>query len=132
MKTLNDLKPNFIVAAFDTKGKNFRHEIYPKYKANRPAAPDDLKEQLPLTRLVVESFGIANIEMQGFEADDIIASLCRKYSKTHDIVILSPDKDLMQLIDDNVCMYDPSKSRYIRSEDVVNKFGVHPSNIRKD
>jgi len=130
MKVLSDFNPKYLVAVFDGGGKNFRHDMFPDYKANRPSAPEDLKIQFPIAREVVDILGIKHVERYGFEADDLIATIASKYKdRVGQIVIISSDKDLMQLIDDKVCFYDALKQKYIKSDDVVEKFGVLPVEV---
>ncbi|MCC8371317.1 MAG: DNA polymerase I [Rickettsia endosymbiont of Pseudomimeciton antennatum] len=132
LKILNDFKPEHAVVVFDSGGKNFRHQIYDQYKANRPPIPEDLKGQLPLIRLAASSLNFPIIERAGYEADDIIATLAYKASALQqNTIIISSDKDLMQLINSHTKMYDPIRARYISEDDVIEKFGVEPSNIRE-
>lgn len=132
LKLINDFKPQEAVIVLDSPGKNFRHEIYPEYKANRPPAPEDLIEQLKLIRVAAEALNFKVLEKPGYEADDIIATLARQASKSgKDAIIVSSDKDLMQLMDDNVKMYDAAKSKFLQDEDVEKKFGVGPDKVRE-
>ncbi|RYF03372.1 MAG: DNA polymerase I, partial [Deltaproteobacteria bacterium] len=113
-KMLNKLlradKPTALGMAFDTGNKNFRHAIYPEYKANREAPPEDLTPQFPLIYALVEAMGIPILQLDGYEADDILATLARKaVAAGYNVVIVSGDKDLMQLVDDHVCIFDPMK-----------------------
>ena len=104
-----------IAVIFDHKGETFRKKIFSEYKANRSEAPEDLKPQFNLIKEATNAFGIEYIELEGFEADDIIASYC-ELSKDlgADIEIISSDKDLMQLVRSNIVMYDPMKNFYIQ------------------
>ena len=131
LKLLNDFKPANAVVVFDAPGKNFRHERYSEYKAHRPPTPEELRTQLPLVRLAAETLNFNIFEQSGVEADDIIASLATQLSKAgKKSVIISSDKDLMQLISDNVTFYDPMKAKYIKKEDVFEKFGVGPNKVQ--
>lgn len=131
IKLINDFRPSKCAMVFDAKGKNFRHDLYPEYKAHRPPAPEDLVSQLPLVRKAAEVLNFKIFEQEGVEADDVIATLATKLSKEGEkIVIVSSDKDLMQLVSDNVIMYDPIKSKYIDSVAVFEKFGVEPQKVR--
>lgn len=132
IKLLSDFKPLHVVIVFDSQEQNFRHKIYDQYKANRPAPPEDLILQLESVRDVAQSLNIPIIEKAGYEADDLIASIATQLpSGIKDAIIVSADKDLMQLINNQVQMYDPMKSKYIAADDVVAKFGVRPSLVRE-
>lgn len=122
--------PTHVAVIFDHSGKSFRNDIYPDYKANRPPAPEDLKPQFPLTRDATRAFNIACIEKEGFEADDIIATLARRANEAGArVTILSSDKDLMQLVGGGVEMLDPMKNKRIGVEGVEEKFGVGPDRV---
>ncbi len=124
-------KPDHLIVCLDRKEKGFRHELYPQYKANRSEPPEDLIPQFPLIREFVDTYPIKAIDKPGYEADDIIATLVKKYKhqKEMQIFIVSCDKDLMQLVDDNVFMYDTMKEKIIRREEVIEKFGVPPEKV---
>jgi len=132
LKILSDFKPKHAVIVFDGGGKNFRHELDPNYKANRPPVSQDLIHQFPLVRLAAKALNFAVLEKRGYEADDLIASLAEKAAYADkQAIIISADKDLMQLINSHIQMYDPLKNKYISSSDVREKFGVGPENIRE-
>ncbi len=122
-------KPDYIVVVFDAAKKTFRNDIYPEYKANRPPMPDDLVVQIPYIKKAVNAFNIPVLEEEGFEADDIIATLINKFKKDSMITVVSSDKDLMQLIDDNVIMWDTLKDVKFTNNNVHEKFGVPKENI---
>ncbi len=130
IKLLAGLDVSHVAMVFDAGSKTFRNDIYEDYKANRPPCPEDLKPQFPIVREAAESLDLAILEKAGFEADDIIATLAKKYSKEgYQVVIVSSDKDLMQLIDDNVSMYDAMKNRNIGEKEVLEKFNVKPEKV---
>ena len=130
VKLLNEMEAPYIAVIFDAARKNFRNDIYPEYKANRDAAPDDLIPQFPLIRECVTAFGMEPIEMEGFEADDLIATYARIASEQgRKVTIVSSDKDLMQLINDDVRMFDPMKNKMMDEADVLEKFGVRPDRV---
>lgn len=120
---------HFLVV-FDAGRQTFRQEIYPDYKAHRPPAPDDLVPQFPLILEACQAFGVPMVQMQGYEADDLIASYARKAKvQGFDVTIVSADKDLMQLVEDKIKLYDPMKRKDIGVDQVREKFGVDPSKV---
>ncbi|MEO0342906.1 MAG: DNA polymerase I [Pseudomonadota bacterium] len=122
--------PTHVAVVFDHKGKTFRSDVYPEYKMNRPPAPEDLVPQFPLTRDATRAFNLACIEIEGFEADDIIASLAKQGARAGARVsIVSSDKDLMQLVGDGIELLDPMKNRRIGRDEVEEKFGVGPERV---
>ncbi len=126
-----DHNTDYIVFALDSKGNTFRNEIYPEYKANRDEAPEDLKKQLPIAIEWIREMGFAHLAKEGYEADDIIATLA-KYGKEQGLKvrIVSHDKDLYQMIDNgNVVMYDSIKQKEITEKDCFEKFGVYPKDF---
>lgn len=134
MKLLQDLEggeqPTHLAVIFDAPGKTFRSNIYGAYKANRPPAPEDLVPQFPLIREAVEAFGLPSIEMDGFEADDLIATYTRHArAKDWQVTIVSSDKDLMQLVDSETDMFDTMKNVRNSVEGVHEKFGVGPDRV---
>ncbi|MGR3291220.1 MAG: 5'-3' exonuclease H3TH domain-containing protein, partial [Paracoccaceae bacterium] len=133
-KVVEDAKgddaPTHVAVIFDYSGKTFRNDIYDKYKANRPPAPEDLIPQFPLTRDATRAFNIACIEKKGFEADDIIATLaCNARGAGGRVTIISSDKDMMQLVGDGVEMLDVMKNKRIDRDGVREKFGVWPERV---
>ncbi len=122
--------PTHVAVVFDHSGKTFRNDIYDKYKANRPPPPEDLRPQFPLTRDATRAFNIACIEVENYEADDIIATLAtRARAAGGRCTIISSDKDLMQLVGGGVEMLDAMKNRRIGIEQVEEKFGVGPDRV---
>lgn len=122
--------PTHVAVVFDKGSHTFRNDLYDQYKANRDEMPEDLRPQIPLTRRATEAFNIACKEIEGFEADDIMATLaCRAREAGGRVTILSSDKDLMQLVGDGVEMLDPMKNKLIDREGVMEKFGVPPERV---
>ncbi len=122
--------PTHAAVIFDHSSKTFRNDIYPDYKANRPDPPEDLRPQFPLTREATRAFNLACIEVEDFEADDIIATLsCQARDAGGRVTIISSDKDLMQLVGDGVEMLDAMKNRRIGPAEVEEKFGVGPDRV---
>ncbi|WP_332676570.1 DNA polymerase I [Brevundimonas sp.] len=133
-KLLQDMKgadgPTHLVAIFDHSEKTFRNELYDQYKANRSAPPEDLIPQFPLVREATAAFGVACLELPGYEADDLIATYaCKARDAGGEAVIVSSDKDLMQLIGGGVVMWDPMKDRRLEEDAVMEKFGVLPEKM---
>jgi len=133
-KLLRDMKPDeqptHLAVVFDKSEKTFRNEFYSDYKAHRPPAPDDLVPQFPLIREAVHAFDIPCLEQQGFEADDLIATYVRHACDAGaGATIVASDKDLMQLVNDCVMMYDTMKDRRIGIPEVIEKFGVPPEKV---
>jgi len=130
-KYLRDTDADHIAVIFDASGRSFRNEIYDQYKANRREMPDDLAPQLAHVRQAADAFGVCRIEMEGFEADDLIATYARHAIEAGaKVTILSSDKDMMQLVsDDRVQMRDPMTDRPIGEAEVREKFGVGPDKV---
>jgi DNA polymerase-1 len=124
--------PTHIGVIFDHKGDTFRNKLYPEYKANREAPPEDLVPQFPLIRDAVRAFGLTPIEQEGYEADDLIATYAKLAREAGaKVTIISGDKDLMQLVGEGIRMYDPmpGNERSIGIEEVQKKFGVSPEKV---
>jgi DNA polymerase-1 len=134
-KLLNDMKagerPTHLAVIFDKSEETFRKQFYPDYKAHRPPAPEDLIPQFPLIRDATRAFNVPCIEMDGYEADDLIATYARDAARRGATVrIVSSDKDLMQLIvDGQIELYDPMKQKLLGPEAVMEKFGVGPDKV---
>ncbi len=125
-----DNRPTHLAVVFDKSEQTFRTEMYKEYKANRSAAPDDLIPQFPLVREAVRAFDIPCLEQAGFEADDLIATYARLACEAKATCsIVSSDKDLMQLVNDCVTMYDTMKDKRIGRAEVIEKFGVGPEKV---
>ncbi|HEY8351719.1 MAG TPA: DNA polymerase I [Sphingomonadales bacterium] len=123
-------RPTHFAVVFDKGPKSFRNDIYDAYKAHRPPAPEDLIPQFPLIREAVEAFNLPVLEMDGYEADDIIATLADKAAaRNFDVTIVSSDKDLMQIVSQRVTLLDTMKNRRSGIADVIEKFGVGPERV---
>ena len=130
VKLIEDYSQEKLVVIFDAARENFRNKIYPAYKANRGETPEDLIPQFELIKNCVKAFNIPQLELEGYEADDIIATYTNLAQKKHiPSLIISSDKDLMQLVTDKVQMLDPMKNKHIGFNEVVEKFGVVPSKV---
>lgn len=126
----DESRPTHFAVIFDKGSYTFRNDIYDLYKANRGETPEDLIPQFPLTRDASRAFGAPAIELEGFEADDLIATYARQAeARGARVTILSSDKDLMQLVTDKVSMLDPMKNRHIGPKEVEEKFGVAPDKV---
>ncbi len=127
---LKECQPTHIAVLMDAKGKNFRHEMYREYKANRPPMPDDLREQLDTIRKIIPAMGLPLISVSGVEADDVIGTLCKRATAAgFHTLIVSNDKDLTQLVDDHVEMLDTMRNIRLDANGVLAKFGVPPERI---
>ncbi|MBO9506764.1 DNA polymerase I [Thalassospira sp. A3_1] len=130
MKLRENTKPDHMAVIFDTKGKSFRNDFYPEYKAHRPPPPEELVPQFGLIRDATRAFNLPSIELEGYEADDLIATYARQAeAEGSDVIIVSSDKDLMQLVTDRVQMFDAMKNRTIGAPEVLEKFGVPPDKV---
>lgn len=125
---IEKLKPDYIISALDSIGKTFRHERYPDYKANREKTPEDLHEQIPIIEELLNIMQVQTIRVNGFEADDIIATITKQFdAQEYDVYIFSTDKDLLQLLNDSVFIVKFDKSHgleIIKKDDVVKIWGV--------
>ena len=129
-KLLSETDADHMAVVFDYSGRSFRNQLYDQYKAQRPEAPPDLAVQFPLVRRATEAFGVCQIELENFEADDLIATYARHAVEAGaEVTIVSSDKDLMQLVNDRVTMLDPIKNRPIGADEVREKFGVGPDKV---
>ncbi len=132
-KLLRDMQedaPTHLAVIFDHSEKTFRNELYSEYKAHRPPPPEDLVPQFPLVREATRAFGVPSLELPGYEADDLIAAYaCHVRDMGGEVTIVSSDKDLMQLVGDQVFMFDAMKNARVGREQVVEKFGVPPEKV---
>lgn len=138
VKLIEDENPDHIAVCFDTASPTFRHKAFPKYKAQRQEIPTDMPWQIDKVKEIVKAFNIPMIELNGYEADDIIGTLVRQAEKENVIsYMVTPDKDYMQLVSDKVFMYKPARNQYgskneneiIGKEEVKLKFGVYPDKV---
>ncbi len=130
LKIIRDLQPGGLAISFDTPHKTERHRLYEAYKAHRPGAPDEMIEQLPYIRKVIEAFRVKLFEVPGYEADDVIATLAARASRAgHNVYIVTADKDMLQLIGERVRVYDPIKNAVLGPEHVMERFGVPPDRV---
>ncbi len=130
VKLLRESDADAMLVTFDASGPTFRNEIYPEYKANRDETPEDLIPQFPMVREAAAAFGLQSLELTGYEADDIIATVARQaVERGIQVTVVSSDKDLMQLVRPGVSMLDPMKNRPIGPDEVLEKFGVSPDKV---
>jgi DNA polymerase-1 len=132
-KLIEDAKPVHLVVAYDSKEPSFRKEMFVEYKANRSAPPEELVPQFDRIEQLVRVMGIPAFRKAGVEADDLIATVTKRWleeSPSHEVVIVTGDKDLMQLVNDRVRIWDTMNNRIYRHDQVVEKFGVGPEQVR--
>ncbi|MDL2275744.1 DNA polymerase I [Desulfosarcina sp. OttesenSCG-928-G10] len=130
IKLMEDRKPGHVAMFFDAKGPTFRHERFAAYKANRPPMPEDLVQQLPWIRKVTDAFNIPVFELTGYEADDLIGTLSRKAEENGmDVVMVTGDKDFMQLVTDRRTIWDPMKDVVIDEAEIRRQFDLAPGQI---
>ncbi|MDO9565375.1 MAG: DNA polymerase I [Candidatus Desulfaltia sp.] len=130
LKLIEDRAPEYVAMFFDAKGPTFRHKIYKEYKANRPLMPDDLSVQIPYIKDITKGFNIQAIEMSGYEADDLIGTISTNAEKAgFHVVMVTGDKDFMQLVTDKATIWDPMKDKIIDAEVIQETFGVEPLQI---
>ncbi|MDA3834950.1 MAG: DNA polymerase I [Spirochaetales bacterium] len=127
LKLIEDRAPEYIVMFFDAKGPTFRHEMYADYKANRPPMPDDLSIQIPYIKEITKGFNMPVVEMSGYEADDLIGTFSRIAEKAgFNVVMVTGDKDFMQLVTDKAIIWDPMKEKTIDSDVIRTTYEVEP------
>ena len=130
LKFLKQYRPVYIAVALDAGRMTFRNEMYTDYKGNRPEAPADLIPQFPYFRKVLDALNLPLLELPGYEADDIIATLCERLANQGlELVVVSSDKDLMQLITNGTKLLDSAKDRWIGENEVMEKFGVAAAQV---
>ncbi|MCR4662931.1 MAG: DNA polymerase I [Endomicrobiaceae bacterium] len=129
-KIKNEQKPDYIAVCFDHPSKNFRHQLSPVYKANRKQIDEDLIKQMPIARESVKAMNLASFEMAGFEADDVIGTVAKKAEKEGiKVVIVTGDKDLFQLVNDNIHIWNEAKNIMFDNQKVFEKYGLYPDKI---
>jgi DNA polymerase I len=130
LKVVREEHPDHLAVVFDAPGPTFRSDIYPQYKANRAKMPDDLIPQVPVIKEVVKAFNMPVIEKEGFEADDIIATLARRFAaRGMEVVVVTGDKDLMQIVNERVRLLDTMRDRKTGLEEVKERFGGSPAQV---
>lgn len=130
MKLSTKFDCNYNLVLFDAKRKNFRNDIFPDYKGTRKDPPEELVPQFPIIREVVDVLNLNHLEIEGYEADDLIATYAKQaLDAGMEVIVVSADKDLMQLIRPGVTFYDPMKDKFFTPEDVKEKFGVYPEKV---
>lgn len=128
-KAIREEKPDGVAVVMDPPGGSFRKKLFKGYKANRDAQPEDLSVQIPMMRELIAAWNLPILQVTDFEADDVIATLVDKAAGEYEIVIVSTDKDLMQLVTDKVVLLDTVKDRRVGPEQVVERFGVGPESL---
>jgi DNA polymerase-1 len=130
LKVLREKRPEYLAMVFDARGPTFRHALLETYKANRPAMPDDLSVQIPYIKDIIRAKNLPALELEGYEADDLIATIVKRLaSDEHRIVIVSGDKDLLQLVSPYVTIWDPMKDRWIDLENLRKEYGLEPGQM---
>jgi DNA polymerase-1 len=130
LKFLKQYQPHYVAVALDAGRVTFRNEMFADYKGNRPEAPADLIPQFPYFRKVLDALNLPLLELPGYEADDIIATLCERLANQGcELVVVSSDKELMQLATNGIKLLDSAKDRWIGKDEVREKFGVSPEQV---
>ena len=129
LKVLKDHQPDYLIVVFDSKAPTFRTQVYQEYKANRPAMPEALVPQIPYIKKIMQAYRIATLEIEGYEADDVIGTLAKKLESEADVVIITGDKDILQLVSDRTEVYDTMKEKRFKVDQVIQRFGVPPEQV---
>jgi DNA polymerase-1 len=130
LKILRERQPQYLALAFDSKAPTFRHREYPDYKAHRPPMPEELVMQLPYIQKIIQGLNLPRLEMEGFEADDLISTLVREArAQGFEVEIVSGDKDLLPLVAEGVIMWDPMKNVRFDPDTIKEKYGVSPAEL---
>jgi len=129
-KLLSTFKPDLCVVVFDAPGPTFRHEKFEQYKIQRPEVPEELPDQIPVIKELARAWGLAVLEQPGVEADDVLGTLARRFSAEDcEVTIATSDKDILQLVNERVTVFDPWKEKRYRAQDVKEKLGVGPEQV---
>jgi len=128
-KVLKEHRPDYLAVIFDSKAPTFRSEVYKEYKANRPAMPEALSPQIPYIKKIIEGYRIALLELEGYEADDLIGTVAKRLESEVDVVVITGDKDILQLVSDRIQVYDTMKEKRYGVEEVIERFGVSPEQV---
>jgi DNA polymerase-1 len=129
LKVLKDYRPDYLIVVFDSKAPTLRSQVYQQYKANRPAMPEGLVPQIPYIKKIMQAYRIATLEIEGYEADDVIGTLAKKLESEADVVIITGDKDILQLVSDRTEVYDTMKEKRFKVDQVIQRFGVPPEQV---
>lgn len=130
LKILRQRQPDGLVVAFDEKGPTLRHQEFKEYKAQRPPMPEGMSEQIPYIHRVVEALNIPDVRQAGYEADDLIGTLAHRAEQVgYDVVIVTGDKDMFQLLTPHVRIYDPVKDKWFGESECRERFGVEPARV---
>jgi DNA polymerase-1 len=129
LKVLREHTPDHLGIILDSKAPTFRSEAYKAYKATRPAMPEGLSAQIPYIKKIIEGYRIPTLEMDGYEADDLIGTIARRVELEADVIIITGDKDILQLVNDRIQVYDPMKGKRLGVEEVIQRFGVPPEQV---
>ncbi len=130
LKVVREEAPDHLAVVFDAKGPSFRKEIYSEYKTNRAAMPDDLRPQIPFIKQVVEAFNMPALELEGYEADDIIATLAKRFAEAGmAVTVVTGDKDLMQIVSERIRLLDTMKEQVVGPAEVAERFGGGPDKV---
>jgi len=129
LKVLKDHQPDRLIVIFDSKAPTFRSQVYQEYKANRPSMPEGLVPQIPYIKRIMDAYRIATLEIEGYEADDVIGTIAKRAESDADVVIITGDKDILQLVSERVEVYDTMKEKKFRVDEVIQRFGVPPEQV---
>jgi len=129
LKVLKDHRPEYLAVVFDSKAPTFRSEAYQAYKANRPAMPEGLIPQIPYIKKIIEGYRMATLEMDGYEADDLIGTVAKGLESEADVVVITGDKDILQLVGERIRVYDTMKEKWMGPDEVKERFGVTPEQV---